>query len=112
MGGNPPDFHLLLMTGTRELRNEWKGWATTLIGRSASWKLQLFVMLSLRSRRSAAAQNLFLHRQPALMQRAGIEPGRIAPATGVSLAVLAKLCNWRQALIVSRPGTLVRWHGA
>jgi len=71
-----------------------------------------FVMLSLRSRRSLTAENLFLRRQLALCKERGIKPRRIDPATRVSLAVLAKLCNWREALIVLRPETLVRWHRA
>ena len=50
-----------------------------------------FVMLSLRSRRSLTAENLFLRRQLALCQERGIKPRRIDPATRVNLAVLAKL---------------------
>jgi hypothetical protein len=41
-----------------------------------------FVMLSLRSRRSLTAENLFLRRQLALCQERGIKPRRIDPATG------------------------------
>ena len=69
-------------------------------------------MLSLRSSRSLTAENLFLRGQLALFKEQGIKPRRIDPATRVSLAVLAKLCNWREALIVVRPETLVRWHRA
>jgi putative transposase len=54
-----------------------------------------FVMLSLRSRRSLTAEILFLRRQLALCKERGIKPRRIDPATRVSLAVLAKLCNWK-----------------
>ena len=61
---------------------------------------------------AAAAENLFLRRQLALCKERGIKPRRIDPATRVSLAVLAKLCNWREALIVLRPETLIRWHRA
>jgi putative transposase len=67
-----------------------------------------FVMLSLCSRRSLAAEVLFLRRQLALCKERGTKLRRIDPATRVSLVVLAKLCNWREALIVLRPETLVR----
>ncbi len=69
-----------------------------------------FVILLLRLGRSLAAENLFLRRQLALYKERGIKPGRIDPATRVSLAVLAKLFDWRDALIVVRPETLIRWH--
>jgi transposase InsO family protein len=71
-----------------------------------------FVLLALRSRRSLTAENLFLRRQLALCKERGIKLRRIDPAARVSLAVLAKLCNWRGALMVLRPETLVRWHRA
>jgi hypothetical protein len=70
------------------------------------------VLRSLRSRRSLTAENLFLRRQLALWKERAIRPRRIDPATRVSLAVLAKLCNWREALIVLSPETLIRWHRA
>jgi hypothetical protein len=69
-----------------------------------------FAILLLRLGRSLAAENLFLRRQLALYKERGIKPGRIDPATRVSLAVLAKLFDWRDALIVVRPETLIRWH--
>ncbi len=71
-----------------------------------------FVLLSLRSRRSLMAENLFLRRQLGLCKERGIKPRRIDPAMRVSLAVLATLCNWRETLMVLRPETLVRWHRA
>jgi len=61
-----------------------------------------FVILSLRSSRSLTAENLFLRRQLAICKERGIKPRRIDPATRVSLAMRAKLCNWREALMVVR----------
>jgi hypothetical protein len=43
-----------------------------------------FVILSLRSRRSLTAENLFLRPQLALCQERGIKPRRLDPATLVS----------------------------
>jgi putative transposase len=70
------------------------------------------VVLSLRSRRSVQAENLFLRRQLALYQERGIKPRRVDAATRVSLAVLSGLFDWRDALVVVRPETLIRWHRA
>ena len=34
------------------------------------------------------------------------------PATRITLALLSRLFNWRDALIVVQPKTLIRWHRA
>ena len=39
-------------------------------------------------------------------------PHRIDAATRISLALLSRLFDWRSALVVVRPDTLVRWHRA
>ena len=67
------------------------------------------VILSLRPSRSLAAESLFPRRQLALYKERGNKLRRIEPATRVSLALLAKLFDWRGALIVVRRETLVRW---
>jgi hypothetical protein len=66
------------------------------------------VVLSLRPRRSVAAENLFLRRQLALYLERGAKPRRVDAATRVSLAVLSRLFDWRVALVVVRPETLIR----
>jgi len=70
------------------------------------------VVLSLRPRRSVESENLFLRRQLALYHERGVRPRRVDAATRVSLAVLFRLFDWRDALVVVRPETLVRWHRA
>jgi len=70
------------------------------------------VVLSLKPRRSVVAENLFLRRELALYQERGIKPRRIDAATRVSLTVLSRLFDWRDALVVVRPETLIRWHRA
>ena len=70
------------------------------------------VFFSLRSRRSLAGENLFLRRQLALYTERSVKPHRIDAATRVSLTWLSKLCDWRSALVVVRPETLVRWYRA
>ena len=70
------------------------------------------IALSVRPGCSLEAENLFLHRQLALCKERGIKPRRIDAATRMSLVFLSKLFNWRDALIIVRPETLIRWHRA
>jgi len=69
-------------------------------------------VLLFRSNSSIRAENLFLRRQLALYIERGIRPRPIDAATRVSLAMLAKLFDWRSALVVVQPGTMIRWHRA
>ena len=71
-----------------------------------------FVVLQFRPTRSVQAENLFLRRQLSLFKERGIKPRRMDAATRISLAVLARLFDWRDALIVVRPKTIVRWQRA
>jgi hypothetical protein len=41
-----------------------------------------------------------------------VKPRRLDAATRVSLALLSRLFEWRSALVVVRPETLIRWHRA
>src|SRR6266849_6598241 len=70
------------------------------------------VILSFRPRGSVEAENLFLRRQLALYEERGVKPRRVDAATRVSLAFLSRLFDWRDALVVVRPETLIRWHQA
>jgi putative transposase len=71
-----------------------------------------WVMLLFRSTEAVQAENLFLRRQLALYIERGVRPRPIDPASRVSLALLAKLFDWRGALVVMQPATMVRWHRA
>jgi hypothetical protein len=64
--------------------------------------------LAFRRRRTAAAEILVLRRQIALYKERGIEPRRIDPATRISLTSLTRFFNWRDALVVVRPETMLR----
>ena len=74
--------------------------------------LMRFAGLLFVSHGTLLAENLFLRRQLALYKERGIKPRRVDAATRVSLAVLSRLFDWRNALVVVRPETLVRWHRA
>jgi putative transposase len=70
------------------------------------------IALSVRRGRSLEVENLFLRRQLALYKERRIKPRRIDSATRISLVFLSRLFDWRDALIVARPETLIRWHRA
>ena len=65
-----------------------------------------------RRRRATAAEILVLRRQIALYKERGIKPRRIDAVTRISLALLSRFFNWRDALVVVRPETMIRWHRA
>ena len=74
------------------------------------WDLIQWCRLLLRPRESLEAENLFLRRQLALYQERGVKPRRVDAATRVTLTLLSRWFDWRSALIVVRPETLIRWH--
>jgi hypothetical protein len=73
---------------------------------------QTLIALSIKPRRSLEAKNPFLRRQLALYKERGIKPRHVDAATRMSLVLLSKLFDWRCALIIVRPETLIRWHRA
>jgi transposase InsO family protein len=69
-----------------------------------------YMMISGRPSRSLAAENLFLRKQLAMFQEREIKPRRADDATRAALVWLSRAFNWREALVVVKPATLVRWH--
>ena len=69
-----------------------------------------FVCLGLRSRSSLAAENLFLRKQLAFYQERKVKPRRADNLTRLTLVLLSRWFDWRYALVVVRPKTLVAWH--
>ena len=69
-----------------------------------------WIGLQVRQRRSLEAEVLFLRRQLALYVERRVKPRRVDAATRVSLMLLSRLFNWRSALVVVRPETMIRWH--
>jgi len=68
-----------------------------------------YVGLCLRSPAVLAAENLFLRKQLALYQERKVNPRRATHATRLALTVLARWFDWRQALVIVQPQTLIRW---
>jgi putative transposase len=69
-----------------------------------------FLRLCLRPSPALAAENLFLRKQLALYQERQITPRRPTQATRMALAWLAGWFDWRQALVLVQPATLIHWH--
>jgi putative transposase len=69
-----------------------------------------FLWLSLRSPAALAAENLFLRKQLALYRERNTKPRRASNTTRIALVCLSRWFDWRQALVVVQPATLIRWH--
>ena len=67
--------------------------------------------LFFRAAGAIRAENLVLRRQLARYLERGIKPRRMDHATRVCLSVFSRLFNWRDAIVIVRPSTIVRWHG-
>jgi hypothetical protein len=74
--------------------------------------LTVLAALSFRGRCASAAEILVLRRQLALYQERRTRPRRIDPVTRISLTILSRLFDWRGALVIVRPETMIRWHRA
>ena len=58
--------------------------------------------------RHLAAENLFLRKQLALLQERQAKPYRATDATRFRMVLLGRFFDWRSALVVVQPGTLIR----
>src|SRR5215475_3040546 len=69
-----------------------------------------YVGLCLRSPAALAAENLFLRKQLALYRERHVKPRCATPATRIALVWLGRWFDWRQALEIMQPQTVIRWH--
>jgi transposase InsO family protein len=69
-----------------------------------------FIMLCLRPAPALAAENLFLRKQLAQYQERQVKPRHANDATRISLVWLSRFFDWRRALVIVQPATLIRWH--
>src|SRR5436309_16139395 len=72
--------------------------------------LLTFLQLTLRTLQAVAAENLFLRKQLALYVERKTKPHRATDAVRFTLAQLSRFFEWRDALTVVKPDTLIRWH--
>src|SRR3984893_18109186 len=69
-----------------------------------------FLLLCFRSAAAVAAENLFLRKQLGLYVERKIKPRRATDSIRFTLAHLSRFFDWRNALTVVKPDTLIRWH--
>jgi putative transposase len=70
------------------------------------------VLLLLRSSLAVRAGNLVLRKQLAQYIERGVKPRRVDSVARISLALLSRLFDWRNAIVIVRPKTIIRWHRA
>lgn len=68
------------------------------------------LLLGTRSRAALKAENLFLRKQLVLYLERKAKPRRAHDATRLTLALLSTLFAWKEALVIVRLETLIRWH--
>jgi putative transposase len=68
------------------------------------------VVLTCRSRSALEAENLFLRKQLALFQERQTKPRRADDSTRWLMGFVSRWFDWRNALVVVKPETLIRWH--
>src|SRR6201997_5276992 len=69
-----------------------------------------FLWLAVSSRAELSAEVLFLRKQLAFYQEHQVQPRKLTAAARFSLALWSQLFNWRAALVIVKPETLIGWH--
>jgi hypothetical protein len=69
-----------------------------------------FVWLAVSSRAELSAEVLFLRKQLAFYREHQVPPRKLTDAARFSLALWSQLFNWRAALMIVQPETLIGWH--
>jgi hypothetical protein len=87
-------------------------WAVVAVGMVAVDLLR-FRVSAFKKRVELAAEALMLRKQLAMLEeRLGRPRVRLRLRQRCSLALLSRLCNWREAIVVVKPRTVMRWRRA
>src|SRR6516162_408371 len=70
----------------------------------------LFFRLLFRSRTALSAEVLFLRKQLAFYEERQAQPRRLNDSARVCLIFWSRLCDWKEALVIVKPETLIGWH--
>ena len=70
----------------------------------------IFFGLFLLPRSTLVAENLFLRKQLALFKERNLKPRRIPKITRLAMVALACFFDWRDALVIVKPETFIKWH--
>ena len=68
------------------------------------------IRLSFCSRVVLIAENLFLRKQLALFHERKAKPRRTTPTIRLTMVALSRFVNWRDALVIVKPETFIKWH--
>jgi transposase InsO family protein len=74
------------------------------------WDALDLLLLGVRSNLALRAENLFLRKQLAFYRERQVRPRRLDDSARFSLARLSRLFDWKNALVIVKPETLIRWH--
>ncbi len=69
-----------------------------------------FLRLAVCSRAALSAEILFLRKQLAFYREHQVQPRKLTAAARCSLVLWSRLFNWREALMIVKPETLIGWH--
>jgi putative transposase len=69
-----------------------------------------FLKSCFSSRTSLAAENLFLRKQLSFYQEHQIRPRRLTNSARIALVFWSNFFEWRSALCIVKPATLIGWH--
>lgn len=69
-----------------------------------------FVSLTVRSGAALRAENLFLRRQLALYAEREVKARQAKDGTRLVFILLSRFFAWKDALVIVKPETLIRWH--
>jgi hypothetical protein len=69
-----------------------------------------FLCLTIRSHSALSAEVLFLRKQLAFYEERETQPRRLTNSARLSLVLWSQLFDWRSALVIVKPETLIGWH--
>jgi hypothetical protein len=69
-----------------------------------------FLRLTVRSHSALTAEILFLRKQLAFYEERETQPRRLNNSARLSLVLWSQLFDWRSALVIVKPETLIGWH--
>ena len=85
-------------------------WSLVRLGLDLCVDVSAFLCSCLRLRSALIAENLFLRKQLAFYHERQVRPRRLTDTARLSLLLWSKLCDWRSALVIVKPETLIGWH--
>jgi transposase InsO family protein len=69
-----------------------------------------FLRSAFRSRTALMAENLFLRKQLAFYEEHKVRPRRLTDAARFTLVLWFRVFDWKSALLIVKPETLIGWH--